>query len=569
MEEKPSKGSASFGETVFAGLERASQQHESDLVIDLGVDRLLHWIGVYATIGLALVAKVSMYIDPNLSCFPTEKISIEYTVPFIAFADTYCWGSPKAEKNHMCHLPKNSTSLMKNPEVFISFIQWFPYMTLFQGLMLATPNAVWHFLVGGRLYGHLKFVKLLIKTMFDKFEKLKGVYYRQTAYDTDGESFDDLKKYSSKDKVNKERSHDENKPMHKVNLVKSNSVVETSFINPEVPLSPTLQTDEIETLINETGPGAEESGKSASESVRCCNVFTRLMRPCQVCCRKRPYKITDDHIALVKVKTPEAQKAECSKKLSKNKEDTNKRNCSEKLWDRVLGKMRDRHLFSMICFENFASMQHLPYILSVFKLIPPVNDSRKKKRGETPGRFPLHEGMLYLWCHKDNFQTTFLVKRYTVKHLCTALFACIWLVIMIYLGIVSWDSPRDTETFPCTLPGNTICILCTLKGKSDVLALLICDCVILTAVSLVSLFYWIFWRIGSERANCKFFEKLNSDSTTAFQQTETAENFERDHKAVHDGRAQFNEEMTNFMKNMEKLAMNLLNGRKVTAKDSS
>jgi len=47
--------------------------------------------------------------------------------------------------------------------------------------------------------------------------------------------------------------------------------------------------------------------------------------------------------------------------LVAKRKDELKLSCLDNL---IVGQMRDRHLFSIFCYENFAHLPHLPYILS-------------------------------------------------------------------------------------------------------------------------------------------------------------------------------------------------------------
>lgn len=44
---------------MIQGLEQASQKHEKEIVIELGSDRILHYVGVYLIIVLAVITKIS------------------------------------------------------------------------------------------------------------------------------------------------------------------------------------------------------------------------------------------------------------------------------------------------------------------------------------------------------------------------------------------------------------------------------------------------------------------------------------------------------------------------------
>ena len=50
------------GEAGSAGIQKldeAAKEHEKEIVIDLGADRFIKWIGVYLFLALALILKVA------------------------------------------------------------------------------------------------------------------------------------------------------------------------------------------------------------------------------------------------------------------------------------------------------------------------------------------------------------------------------------------------------------------------------------------------------------------------------------------------------------------------------
>ena len=50
---------ADVGNAGISKLDEAAKEHEKDVVIDLGVDRIVKWIGVYLLLALAIVVKIA------------------------------------------------------------------------------------------------------------------------------------------------------------------------------------------------------------------------------------------------------------------------------------------------------------------------------------------------------------------------------------------------------------------------------------------------------------------------------------------------------------------------------
>lgn len=81
------------------------------------------------------------------------------------------------------------------------------------------------------------------------------------------------------------------------------------------------------------------------------------------------------------------------------------------------GKLLDRHFFSMLCYENFATFHHFLYFKSICKA------TYFAHRDDAGGIFPLNQGIIKQWCHEDNFCGRFLVSRYYVRQAISILLA--------------------------------------------------------------------------------------------------------------------------------------------------
>ncbi|XP_076802455.1 uncharacterized protein LOC143446619 [Clavelina lepadiformis] len=480
--------------TTAAKLEELSKQHEAEIVIELGMDRLLKWVGVYLLLAMAIVVKVVDFIgNPNLTCYPanhTPSIKRE----FIAFANTYCWEAWNVVANPMDICPNLTTQadlpLLESPEKLKFLVQWLPYFIILQVFLFALPNAFWHFRVGAPLMGHLKFIQLLLEDIFQELQDINLLPLKDEAYDENSSHLDFRRKY----KVSGEQQ-DSPDVGHEVCCGAKKSR------RKDKPIDDVTRVEvEEEQLVD---------GSTEDKTV-CC-----------ICC------------------FPDCKKCECcrkSKHCRKKRAGETKLNngyfclCSRKptTWARFIsGDMMDKNLFSMFCFENFSSLQQLPYILSVFQL------SGVKVEDEIGELEPPLKSLLHHWCHKNNFKNRFLVTMYLLKHIATSLFSLVMLGLLIgWLIAISHDI-STSETFRCQLPHYELCVLCTIKRKREILAIICLDIAITVIVFVLSVTHWLMTRCSSEKAVSKFFEDLKKTSNVALKAAKESRKVNKEKEQLH------------------------------------
>ncbi|CAK8694157.1 unnamed protein product [Clavelina lepadiformis] len=440
---------SSSTEAAFEKLDSISKEHEAEVVIDLGADRLLKWIGVYLLLALAVVIKITDYVGPNLSCYPVNQ-SKGFDNEFITFANAYCWEPlHEIEAINVCdNLTKyHEVPLVDNPNNIKQIIVWIPYFILVQAFLYAIPSVFWHLRMGARLMGHLKFMKLLMEYLSQELQKIYRHPGPEEGYDEDGLVLTGLKKYPIK-------------------LPDLTNVVQVQTVS--------------STAQHQISPSTNQSGKNTSTSSNATTEQTNLV----------------------------------SKHYG-----SSSREKSDKLSKFIVGQMKDRQLFSMFCFENFSSFYQLPYILSVFKLWEFNCTNKKKERDYRP---PL-ESLLDQWCHEKNFNCTLLVKMYFLKHICTGLVSLIMLIMIIcgYVFIIA--DVESPDSFSCQLPYHDLCVLCNIKRKKDVVAVIWFDFAITLLVCLMSFIYWWNVRNSREEAKCNFFEQLHQASEAALRTARLSE----------------------------------------------
>lgn len=407
-------------------LETASKQHETDLVVELGSDRLGKWSGA-VILALAGVSKLSDVISENILCYPRNSTE-GYDGEFITFAKAYCWESITSDgtlEDGVCGA--NQTSSAENdilvgqePYMWKLLVQWMFYFMLLQALTFAVPGAYWHMRVGARLMGHVKFMQLFLQEIYEQMKSIPQGWYLNQAYDEDSSNFDGLCTYEEEK--------------------------------------------------------ARESGGSE----------------------------------LTAVTTATQGKGDAVETKVIVKEGNDGLSCLDWL---LCGRLKDRHLFSMICYENFAQIHELPYILSVQKL----HKTQERLEPKPCDVMPVNKAMMYLWCHPDNFHNIFLVRLYILKHLFIAVVACVFLGVMGAVLPTALRISSSSGNFPCDLTDFDLCLSCTVQRKDDFLAFFLVDMVITTFVLIQTLATLVTMRNSCPDLNtAHFFDTLMETSNMAF-----------------------------------------------------
>nr|CAB3262992.1 uncharacterized protein LOC100186235 [Phallusia mammillata] len=442
-------------QNLLSSLESASKKHEESVVIELGTDRLIRWLGVYTILFLGVASKVGDLVIDSVVCHPAGTIS-DASGEFIAFAATYCWShSSNNFTNSTCALTReSSTEILNDPNNVKNFVKAIPYIMMVQAFLFSFPLAFWHLRVGARLVGHLKFMQLLLNEIFEKVKTVPKGKYKYKPYDATSSTLDGRKRWHNDVTTNK-----------------------TSSCLKRVTISCCEGNYKTETLSEETVPMGNVGGSGDGQN-----------------------------------STPPKNSSQPSQDQSEKVD----------AWIGLLaGNMRDRHFFSILCYENFANLHHLPYILSAFKLTPFVPDKDASKK--TYIKAPLHQSMIHLWCDKENLNNTFLLKMYALKQLVTSLLAICMLVALITWFFYSvFDDVKVSETFGCEIPFQTTCLLCAIKRLTDVIVLFSLDLAVTLVVLFLSLWKWFDVRSSDSKETAHFFDNLEETSNVALLAAEYA-----------------------------------------------
>lgn len=419
---------------VTQGLEHASQKNEKEIVIEFGIDRILQF-AVYVLSFLAVIAKISELAGQNVSCYSSIGKPIPNNV--IAYAASYCWESSDDESsnppenfsfplNSSCSIKKD---LLKHPSRLKILIQLTPYVTLVEVLLLSIPLVWWHYRVGGRLTGHIKFIKLLLEDIFKEMSEEHGTlkYEENDAYDKVSRYLDGWKAFSLPPKRN------------------------------------------------------DDSEQGTSSSIR-----------------KRTSSSTSAE------ENPILQK---SSQNPQNERETKRQN---QKWSFLYGSLLDRHIFSMLCYENFSSLEYQPYIISVYK-ITQVDESISRTEATFLNKL---RGILRLHCHEENFGGRFLVKNYVTKHIIGAVVSFLFITgSLVLLTQLEWKS----ESFRCfLLHQDELCMICTIRRIRDALAYLCVNFVINLFYFVACVWQWYtVTRVSLDSPSCSYFQDINDYGTLA------------------------------------------------------
>nr|XP_039249657.1 uncharacterized protein LOC120327270 isoform X1 [Styela clava] len=423
--------------TILTALDEAFQLHESETVIELGPDRILQFIGVRLVIILAIAVKLTELIVGNITCHPVKN-ETGYSSDFIKYCETYCWESPVikyVQDNNIQNLCKNNFNvndgeLLKQPNEAINVMRWMPYAMLFQAFLLSLPSAWWHLRVGGRLMGHLKFMKLFIERMYEKVKDVPaGVYHSREYYD--GSLHVNGWEHSSR--------HQDGEVV----------------------------------LVNNDTPGIRDEVNELLGKVR-------------------GHTLTRENDKEINHEDPE-------------NETTKSINSTQGITQSDESKMLDRHLFSMLCYENFSSLECYPYLLSIFRL------TFLKHFEDQEGVYPMDDAILHQWCHKENFSSRFLVIRYYLKHVFSIIISLAIIRATAFVFEILGSDIWESENFLCNvLYYENEHIVCTLHRKTEMLAFLVINFIIITIYLIISSSHLYFTSRSRNRQTSLFFEHIKN-----------------------------------------------------------
>lgn len=170
----------------------------------------------------------------------------------------------------------------------------------------------------------------------------------------------------------------------------------------------------------------------------------------------------------------------------------------------------DKHLFSMLCYENFASLEFHPYIMSVYQLT-----STGAAKGDKRGVFPMKQGILRQFCHEENFHSRYLVKCYLYKYLFRVTSAFLIFITVLVIFFTAFVETFATNTFRCVVPFHKLFFVCTFKNYWDFVAIYLMNSVIIFVYLGLSAFQYYFVRWGSDRALCHYFKDMMDSFSVA------------------------------------------------------
>ena len=209
----------------------------------------------------------------------------------------------------------------------------------------------------------------------------------------------------------------------------------------------------------------------------------------------------------------------CEKKHFKNKDNSgDQTRCFKQC---LVGKFKDRHFLSLLCYENFASLFYIPYIHLVFRICEVVTfdiksqQSSEMEQHDTDEKIldiqgcqtkPTTEAIFQAWCHPENMVGNSVVYRYVWKQISTFFIALLWFIILILLnkffGILSRIG--TLEHFSCAL--QNICLVCYMLKKFQFIVVILVAGVVQLVIIFMSL-YNIFGLRRKIRSNdCSLFE---------------------------------------------------------------
>ena len=180
--------------TSVEELHKVSKLHENNLVIELGIDRIVTWLGVYFIFILGVLLEVEEVFGSGrgLSCFPENYINA-FTQREAELASLNCWEiSSTSNYAHYC-LQGNSSTVNQADYAKLNtvtlIIKLLPLLLIFQAFLTSLPTVWWHFNFGSRLLAHLKLIQFLLDKICEAINDIKHVEYNGKPYDSKSAHF--------------------------------------------------------------------------------------------------------------------------------------------------------------------------------------------------------------------------------------------------------------------------------------------------------------------------------------------------------------------------------------------
>ena len=180
--------------TSVEELHKASKLHENNLVIELGIDRIVTWLGVYFIfiLGVLLELEEIFGFGRGLSCFP-ENYTNAFTKSEAELASLNCWEIPSTA-NYANRCLQQGFSRVNRADYTkldtVTFIvKFLPMLLVFQAFLTSLPTVWWHFNFGSRLLAHLKLIQFLLDKICEAINKIEKVDCSGKPYDSDSAHF--------------------------------------------------------------------------------------------------------------------------------------------------------------------------------------------------------------------------------------------------------------------------------------------------------------------------------------------------------------------------------------------
>ena len=171
---------------ALQALQHVSQEYETKLVIELGTDRIVKWLGVYFIFILATLLKVEEILgsSQNLTCLPENYLEpVSKTI--IEFATRSCWESSEIGRSTEHCVAANATNSVKiNNASAKIIIKLLPLVWFVLAFLNYLPTLWWHLSYGSRLLGHLKLIQYVLESTCQAINELKEVEYNGSPYDS-------------------------------------------------------------------------------------------------------------------------------------------------------------------------------------------------------------------------------------------------------------------------------------------------------------------------------------------------------------------------------------------------
>lgn len=163
-------------EAILQSQNAASRQQIDEIVVDFGVDRIIKLISQAGTLAVFGCVCFLTFGSSMISCYPImadNNKDIRVSTAAKLHIETYCWETDASDLNTETMIGTTPFHQSKFDPRFL--MDFFPLLLLIQLVILPIPSYFWNATCSGAIFGHVKYIQLLIEQLANEAAKVKTV----------------------------------------------------------------------------------------------------------------------------------------------------------------------------------------------------------------------------------------------------------------------------------------------------------------------------------------------------------------------------------------------------------